>query len=835
MAGKRKKSRISSKARAVITLVVIVAVAIFCLITLLFGLGPQRKGSAANIELGLDLAGGVSITYEIDEDNPSDTDISDTIYKLQKRIENYSTESEVYKEGSKRITVEIPGVTDANAILEELGKPGDLSFNLEDGTEVLTGSNIKSAEAGTQDDNGIKNYVVSLSMDEEGAEAFAEATSNNIGNPIYIYYDGEVVSAPTVESAITDGECVIENMESYEAADELATTIRIGALPLTLTEVRSNVVGAKLGQNAIQTSLIAGGIALLIIFIFMLIYYRIPGLVAGLTLFIYVILDLGAINGFNATLTLPGIAGVLLAIGMAVDANVIIFSRIREEIAAGKTVIVSIKEGYSKALSAILDGNITTLIAAIVLWFLGSGTVRGFSQTLIIGILLSMFTALVVTRYMLLAFYELGVKAERFYGRARQFKVRNFVKYSKFFMIASVAVIVLGLVFLPINQSRTGSILNFDLEFSGGTSVTLTLDEELTDELDADICNTVRKTVDTNTVQSQKVINSNQLVVKMNELSLEDRATLEETLKENYEIEDYQTEQITASVSSEMQRDAVVAVIVAAIFMLIYIALRFRDVRFGGSAVIALLHDVLLVFMVYAVARLSVGNTFIACMLTILGYSINATIVIFDRIRENMRNNQLVKQGYDVVVNTSISQTLTRSINTSLTSFITVLLLYILGVASIKEFTLTLMCGIAFGAYSSVCITGPLWYYMKSHAERRKAAKRRGGRGGAAVQSAKKDTKKLTDQEEKETEEKNGAPADKAKTKPDTAVQGTENDVTGIGTETETVVTGAGTEGETTVSDTASEKENAARPPKRNAKSGGSSSKKKKKKKKKKR
>ncbi len=820
MAGKRKKSRISPKARAVITLVVIVAVAIFCLFTLLFGLGPQRKGSAANIELGLDLAGGVSITYEIDEDNPSDTDISDTIYKLQKRIENYSTESEVYREGSKRITVEIPGVTDANAILEELGKPGDLSFNLEDGTEVLTGSNIKSAEAGTQDDNGIKNYVVSLSMDEEGAEAFAEATSNNIGNPIYIYYDGEVVSAPTVESAITDGECVIENMESYEAADELATTIRIGALPLTLTEVRSNVVGAKLGQNAIQTSLIAGGIAILVIFIFMLIYYRIPGLVAGLALIIYIMLDLGAINGFNATLTLPGIAGVLLAIGMAVDANVIIFSRIREEIAAGKTVIVSIKEGYNKALSAILDGNITTLIAAIVLWFLGSGTVRGFSQTLIIGIILSMFTALVVTRYMMLAFYELGVKAERFYGRARQFKVRNFVKNSKFFMIASVAVIVLGLVFLPINKSTIGSVLNFDLEFSGGTSVTLTLDEDLTDELDADICDTVRKTVDTNTVQSQKVLNSNQLVVKMNELSLEDRATLEDTLKENYEIEDYQTEQITASVSSEMQRDAVVAVIVAAIFMLIYIALRFRDVRFGGSAVIALLHDVLLVFMVYAVARLSVGNTFIACMLTILGYSINATIVIFDRIRENMRNNQLVKQGYDVVVNTSISQTLTRTINTSLTSFITVLLLYILGVPSIKEFTLTLMCGVAFGAYSSVCITGPLWYYMKSFAERRKSAKRKGGRGGAAGQSAKKDQKIITDQTEKDAKGKNAAKEIETDARP-------EDILTTVGAETENFVADVGTNaGNNTGDGTASN------PPKKNSKPNGSRNKKKKKKKK---
>ncbi|MDD7114122.1 MAG: protein translocase subunit SecD [Lachnospiraceae bacterium] len=721
MANKRKKKS-NPRQTAILTILAIIVVSAVCVFTVLSGLGKQHKGSAKNIELGLDLAGGVSITYEIDEENPSETDISDTIYKLQKRVENYSTEAEVYKEGSNRITVEIPGVTDANKILEELGKPGDLSFQLEDGTVVLTGSNIKSAEAGQTEENGMKNYVVSLSMDAEGAEAFSEATSANIGNPIYIYYDGEVVSAPTVNSAITDGECVIENMESYEAAEELASTIRIGALPLTLTELRSNVVGAKLGQDAIRTSLIAGAIGLILIFLFMIIVYRFPGFLAGIALFVYVILDLLAINGFNATLTLPGIAGVLLAIGMAVDANVIIFTRIREEIASGKSVINSIKSGYDKALSAILDGNITTLLAAIVLWIKGSGTVKGFAQTLAIGILLSMFTALYVTKKLLLSCYELGVQDEKFYGRAKPVKVRNYIKASKICIVISLALIILGFVFMPINKSKIGNILNYDLEFSGGTSVTMTLNEKVTDELDKQICQTVRDTVDVKTVQSQKVINSDQIVVKTNELTVDQRKTLENALKETYPISDYQTEQITASVSSEMRSDAAVAVIIATIFMLIYIAFRFKDMKFGFSAVLALMHDVLMVLMVYAVARLSVGNTFIACMLTILGYSINATIVIFDRIRENLKNKQMVREGIDVVVNTSISQTLTRSINTSLTSFITIFVLYIIGVASIKEFTLTLMCGIVFGAYSSVCITGPIWYFMKTHFDKKKKA-----------------------------------------------------------------------------------------------------------------
>ena len=741
MASKRKKNS-NPKRNAVLTILVTIVVAAVCLYTVLVGLGPHHLGSAKNIELGLDLAGGVSVTYEVNEDNPSQTDMDDTIYKLQLRVQNYSTESEVYQEGANRITVEIPGATNANEILEELGKPGDLSFQTEDGTEVLTGSNIESAEAGTYDENGINNYVVSLTMDEAGKQAFADATSANIGKPIYIYYDGQVVSAPTVQSAITEGGCVIENMESYEEAEELASTIRIGALPLTLTEVQSNVVGARLGQDAIDTSLLAGAIGIVVIFLFMTILYRIPGLLSGFALLGYVILNLLAINGFNATLTLPGIAGVILAIGMAVDANVIIFTRIKEEINAGKSVINAIETGYHKALSAILDGNITTLIAAAVLWIKGSGTVKGFAQTLAIGIILSMFTALFVTKKLMMSAYNLGLKDEKFYGRAKVFKVFNYIKLSKFCMVASLIVIILGFVFLPINKNSIGQILNYDLDFSGGTAITMTLDDPITDELDQQICDTVRENVGGGTVQSQKVQGANELVVKTGELSLDQREALETTLKDSYAISDYQVQQITGSISSEMRQDAAVAVAIAAVCMLIYVAFRFKDMKFGVSAVLALLHDVLCVFTVYAVARLSVGSTFIACMLTILGYSINATIVIFDRIRENLKDNQMVKQGIDVVVNTSISQTLTRSINTSLTTFITIAILYIVGVAAIKEFSLTLMCGVVFGAYSSVCITGPLWYRMKMFSDKRKASAQKKAGVGTKKQASGEEGKK---------------------------------------------------------------------------------------------
>ncbi|MEE1228575.1 MAG: protein translocase subunit SecD [Lachnospiraceae bacterium] len=728
MASKRNsRTKTDPKSKAILTLILIACVAALCVYTVFVGLGKQHKGSAKNIKLGLDLAGGVSITYEVSEKNPTETQMNDTIYKLQQRVDNYSTEAEVYKEGKNRITVEIPGVTDANKILKQLGKPGNLAFVTQDGQVILTGSNIKKAEAETTNDNGKKDYVVALSMDSKGAQAFGTATAANIGKPIYIIYDNKVVSAPNVEQAITDGECVIENMGSFKEADNLASTIRIGALPLTLKELRSNVVGAKLGRNAIKTSLQAGAVGLILILIFMTAIYRLPGFLSGIALMGFTVLDLLAINGFNATLTLPGIAGVLLTIGMAVDANVIIFSRIKEEIRDGKSVGQAIDSGYHKALSAILDGNITTLIAAVVLWKMGSGTVKGFAQTLFMGVVLSMFTALFVIKQLMTSLYNLGCTSPALYGKAKPVKVHDYIKYAKYCIAVSCIIIAIGIIALPVNNKRLGSSLNYDLEFSGGTAVTMTFndDTKITNDLEKQVEDAVRSVVDVKKVESQKVLNSNQLVVKTNELKLSERQKLESSLKKTFtNMKDYQTEEITASVSNEMRRAAIIAVIVAAIFMLLYIWVRFKNIRFGTSAVLALLHDVFFTFMVYSVFRLSVGNTFIACMLTILGYSINATIVIFDRIRENLKIPSVAKEGNAYVVNLSISQTLTRSINTTLTSFITVALLYIMGVASIKEFTLTLMVGLIVGAYSSVCITGPLWFFFNRNHEKKLAAER---------------------------------------------------------------------------------------------------------------
>lgn len=666
-----------------------------------------------DIKLGLDLAGGVSITYQAKSENPSAEDMSDTIYKLQQRVQNYSTEAEVYQEGSNRINVDIPGVSDANAILEELGKPGSLIFVDEAGETILNGSQVAAAKPVIADKNGIKEYLVDLTFTEDGKQQFAEATTNNVGKRIAIIYDGKIYSNPVVNEPITQGQCQISGMSTYEDAELLASTIRIGSLSLELEELRSNVVGAKLGQEAISTSLKAGAIGFVIVAVFMLVVYLIPGLAAVIALSIYVGVILILLDAFEVTLTLPGVAGIILSIGMAVDANVIIFTRIKEEIGQGKAVSTAIQSGFNKALSAIVDGNVTTLIAAAVLFWRGSGTVKGFASTLAIGIVLSMVTALFITKFVLTSLYHAGLEAPKLYGTKKDTKVVNFLSKRTIWFAVSSLVIVIGLAGLGINKSQTGNILNYSMEFKGGTSTNVTFTEDMSlERISSEVVPVVEDVTKDAEVQTQKVAGTNEVIIKTRTLTVGEREALNQAMVDSFgvEAEKITAESISGAVSKEMKQDAVVAVIIATICMLLYIWIRFKDIKFAGSAVLALVHDVLVVLTFYALLKWSVGSTFIACMLTIVGYSINATIVIFDRIRENLK----LKGMSDLaeVVNLSITQTFTRSINTSLTTFVMVFVLFLLGVSSIREFALPLMVGIVCGTYSSVCITGSLWYVM---------------------------------------------------------------------------------------------------------------------------
>jgi len=706
------------KSKAIIILLVFVLLLGGFGYTAAVGLGADASGSAASINLGLDLEGGVSITYQaVGDEAPDAEDMADTIYKLQKRVEGYSTEAEVYQEGSDRINIEIPGVSDANSILTELGKPGSLEFQTMDGTVVLNWEDVADARAGSMTDSmNNREYVVELTLTNDGATKFAAATAANIGNKIAIVYDGEVISDPTVNEAIGGGQAQISGNFTYEEAEQLASTIRIGSLSLELQELRSNVVGAKLGQEAIATSLKAGAIGFGIVVLFMIAAYRIMGLAAGIALTAYVGLVMCLLNGFQMTLTLPGIAGIILSIGMAVDANVIIFARIREELATGKTVKSSMKIWFQKALSAIVDGNITTLIAALVLGIKGSGSVKGFAQTLALGIVISMFTALVVTKLVLNALYALGLQDVKWYGMVKERGQIDFLGKKAICFAASLVIIAGGLILMGVNAGSGKGALAYSLEFQGGTSTTVEFKEDMSIErIDAEVIPVVAEVTGNNDIQTQKVACTNQVIIKTKELDLAGRETLNTKLEETFGVDKgtITAENISGAISREVKNDAVISVIIATICMLLYIWVRFKDIRFATSAVAALLHDVLVVLAFYAVARVSVGNTFIACMLTIVGYSINATIVIFDRIRENLADMKR-KDTLDNIVNGSITQTLTRSIYTSLTTFIMVAVLYVLGVASIKEFALPLMVGIVCGAYSSVCITGALWYLMKT-------------------------------------------------------------------------------------------------------------------------
>lgn len=745
------------KNKAIIVLLVMILLLGGLSYTAVEGIGTEKAGAASGIKLGLDLAGGVSITYQVvGEEDPSKEDMADTIYKLQKRVEKYSTEAQVYQEGNDRISIEIPGVSDANAILEELGKPGSLFFISEtdpegglnytatmdengglvyfllkdiselqaDGSIVLVGTDVKDARAGSINDNMQgSQFGVDLTMTQEGTKKFADATRKAYekGESIAIYYDNKIISAPMVNAAITDGNAQITGSFTFEEADVLASTIRIGGLKLELEELRSNVVGAQLGSAAISTSLKAAAVGFGLVVVFMIAVYWLMGVAAGLALAIYTAMTVVLLNLFEITLTLPGIAGIILSIGMAVDANVIIFARIREELATGKTVQSAVKIGFEKAFSAILDGNVTTLIAALVLGFIGSGTIKGFAQTLGLGIVVSMFTALVITKQIMKAMYAVGLKKVSLYGVGKEGKVIAFLSKKKVFFTVSLAVIVAGFVVMGVNKSSGGSALNYSLEFVGGTSTNVTFNEDMTiEQIDQDIVPSIEAITGDGNVQTQKVAGTNEVIFKTRTLTVQEREQFKDAMVNNFsaDAEKITAETISSTISREMQSDAVVAILVATACMLLYIWFRFKDIRFGASAVLALVHDVLVVLAFYAAAKVSVSSTFIACMLTIVGYSINATIVIFDRIRENMALMSK-KDNLQDVVNDSISKTLSRSIFTSLTTFFMVASLYIFGVTSIREFALPLMVGIVCGTYSSVCITGALWYVFRTKFEKK--------------------------------------------------------------------------------------------------------------------
>ena len=410
----------SKKSRSSIMLAIVIAIVVGLGALAYYGAGDKNKLGVEGIKLGLDLKGGVNIVYEADvTKDPVQSDMNAAIEMIRVRLDREGyTESDVAQEGARRIRVDIPGVKDATQAVREIGATAQLKFVGPDGEEALQGKNVKSATKQIYQDQrtGGSKIVVALEFDSEGTKLFAEATEKYLNQPLSIMLDDNVISAPVVNSIISDGKATIEGSFSNEDADMLAGRIEAGSLPFNLTAISSNGVGAKLGMSALETSLFAGMLGVAFIMIFMVIMYKVSGLAADLALCFYIALLIITLSAMQATLTLPGIAGIILSIGMAVDANVIIFARIQEELQTGRTVRVAVDAGFSKALSAIVDGNITTLMAAGVLYYLGSGLIKSFAQTLAVGIIISMFTALVITKMIMKLLINTGIQNPALYG-----------------------------------------------------------------------------------------------------------------------------------------------------------------------------------------------------------------------------------------------------------------------------------------------------------------------------------------------------------------------------------------------------------------------------------
>ena len=748
----------NSKVKGVLqVLLVLVLIAAFAFVAAR-GIGGAHRGSAKNIRLGLDLEGGVSVTYQAYKtdstgkrtgEQPTDKDMADTIYKMQKRVETLeSTEAAVYQEGSDRVTIDIPGASDSEEVLKELGKAGALYFILysdlktekggtpNEGDKVvydkskvlLTGDMIGEATSGSrqQEGTGKTEYGVSIKFAGKGIKKFAKITGEHVGEQLAIVYDEKLVSAPNLKEEISGGECWISGSFTSESAEQLASTVRIGALPLELENIHGNVVGATLGSQALKSSLFAGVVGLILVIIFMIVMYRISGVAASIALIFYVGAMLLALNGLNVTLTLPGIAGIILSIGMAVDANCIIFTRIREELATGKTVASAIDNGFSKAMSAIIDGNVTTLIAALVLYLKGSGTVKGFAMTLGIGIVLSMFTALFITKLLMKAFCALGMTNTSMYGIQKERKTINFIGNWKKYVVISGAVVVICVAGLVVRAASGGPLFNYSLDFAGGNSTSVDLSKTVTDEDKQKAEDTAKSVIGSGKSVEISVADNTKIVVRTEELSEQKSEELKATMAKTFGVDEstkIESEFISGSVSDEMKVDAAVATLIATLCMLLYIWIRFRKLSTGISAVLALVHDVIAVLTVYVVASafIPVGSTFIACMLTIVGYSINDTIVVFDRIREN-KAKATPRTSLAEIINNSITETLSRSINTSVTTFIMVFVLAVFGVDSVRQFAIPLIVGIISGCYSSVCVASPLWYVLSGKGEKEQKA-----------------------------------------------------------------------------------------------------------------
>ena len=690
---------------------------------------PSVMDTENGIRLGLDLVGGSRIVYEAQIPEGYDmSNLADDMNSVQKVIrqrltDKGFTEATVTLTGDNRVTVEIPQITNPEEAVQTLGTTAQLIFADADGKEWLTGEDIAKASYGYGRPTGTEVadvHYVQVQFTSEGRQKFAEATASVSArtdgtNQLFILMDDQIISYPSVSEKIDNDSCVISGSFTRESAQELADLINAGQIPFSLTQVELRSVGPQLGADAMRTSLIAGAIGVLLVCLFMLIVYRVPGLVACMALGFYIVIEALIFSLIRVNLSLPGIAGIILSIGMAVDANVVIFERIKEELRAGKTVKSAIESGFKRAFTAILDSNITTLIAAAVLFFLGTGTIVGFATTLGIGVIVSMFTALTVTHFLLNRMVDFRIRSPKAYGlndhalRPRFAVLKNF----KIFGGISILLVLTGLVsliLLPFGQN----FFNLSIDFAGGTEMEFAMHQTVDQNLQTEVGNLFEEVtgMEASSVTSSGDNNEN-VLIRSTSIDSEKREAVIEKMTETYNLTEddiYNNNDVSASVGSDLQRAAFLCAIVAIVLMLIYITIRF-ELTSGLAAVICLVHDLLIMLSVYVWLQIPLDTNFIAAALTIFGYSINASIIVFDCVRENLRTAR--KEPFEAVAERSVWQTMGRTINTSLTTLFTVGMIFILGVPSLKQFTLPLIVGILAGAWSSVMLSTSLWGFFR--------------------------------------------------------------------------------------------------------------------------
>ena len=765
-----------SQVRKVLS-VVIIAVVILGWCASIFGMGPVKK-IKDTLNYGLDINGGVFVVMQADTKgmSPSKTKtvMEQTREVINKRVNAMGiSEATVSIEGTNRLRIEMPGVKDADTAIKRIGKTAKLKFTLADGTEVLSGSDVKNAAAAVDSQNG--GYKITMKFTGAGQSKFAQATeraaSGNVNatveergqkvdpTAIVIKLDDDILTAPTVREKIDNDSCEITRNGGFseEEASQTAALIRGGALPVSLTEAQSSVESASIGANALDKSIVAGAIGLGLVFLLMLFMYNVLGLIADVALALYVLIVLWVMAGMGAVLTLPGIAGIVLGIGMAVDANVIIFSRIKEEIGQGRSIRVAVSTGFKHALPTVLDSQITTLIATIVLYQLGSTTVKGFAVTLMISILASIFTAVVISQIMVGTLAESRFARYRFFGCNNDGTPRNFVKkqfrfiqHRKIFYCASAAVILCGLVFLGVRG------FNYGIDFTGGTSIEMNMGQKVS-------IPKVEKTISEFKLDPSIVYSGegqkNVIIKTTKGLTTPQRKAVTDKLRSAYGLGEksiISSQEFGATVGKEIRNNAIKSILIAAFFMLLYIIFRFKTWKYGVAAIAGIGHDVLVMIAFYAIFGVTVNNPFIAAILTIVGYSINDTIVIFDRVRENrhiMRNTPVGE-----VLDTSINQTLNRSIMTSLTTVVSIIPLLVMVSGTLAQFVLPLMVGVLCGTYSSIFLCSPLYYEFNRSAERSRYQQQQKAKERIEAKKAQKKAQKQLEEKAEEQNASKGAP-----------------------------------------------------------------------------